>query len=116
MDHQNRPSPGPNHIFSDTTEQCTRDAAAPDLWPVITLSTPRTDDPLAGVTPPAAPVSPLPRDIPTHLQQVHAEMVAALPVRDGRGASHHAVPPLETSDDYDAYIRDRVERWKRSRS
>ena len=93
-----------------------RDATAPDLWPVITLSTPRTDDPLAGITPPAAPVSPLPRDIPTHLQQVHAEMAAALPVRDGQGASHHAVPPLKTSDDYDAYIRERVERWKNSRS
>ncbi len=93
-----------------------RDAAAPDLWPVITLSTPRTDDPLAGVTPPSAPVSPLPRTIPTHLQQVHAEMVAALPVRDAEGATHHAVPHLVTSDDYDSYIRDRVERWKRSRN
>jgi phospholipase C len=92
-----------------------RDAAAPDLWPVITLAEPRTDDPLAGLTPPAAPVSPLPTDIPSHLQQVHAEMAAALPVRDEEGAAHHVVPRLRTSDDYDAYIRDRVARWKRGR-
>jgi phospholipase C len=92
-----------------------RDAAAPDIWPVITLDTPRTDDPLADVTPPVAPVSPLPQNIPTHLQQVQAEMVAALPVRDEQGAAHHTVPRLETSEDYDAYIRDRVERWKNSR-
>ena len=97
-----------------------RDAAAPDLWPVVTLSSPRTDDPLRGAEPPAAPPSPLPRDVPTHLQLVHAAMAAALPVRDGRGASHHALPEampvLETSQQYDAYIRDRVERWKRSRN
>jgi len=92
-----------------------RDAAAPDIWPVITLTTPRADDPLNGVTPPSAPASPLPRNIPTHLQQVHAEMAAALPVRDEQGAMHHTVPRLVTSEDYDAYIRERFERWKRSR-
>jgi phospholipase C len=92
-----------------------RDAAAPDIWPVITLSAPRTDDPLAGIAPPAAPPSPLPRNIPTHLQQVHADMAAALPVRDAQGAMHHTMPHLRTSEDYDAYIRDRTERWKKSR-
>ena len=96
-----------------------RDAAAPDLWPVISLAKPRTDDPLDGVAPPEAPPSPLPRDVPTHLQLINAAMAAALPVHDEQGATHHSTPDVmpvfETSQEYDAYIRDRVERWKRSR-
>ncbi|NUP73346.1 MAG: phosphoesterase [Sinomonas sp.] len=54
-----------------------RDAAAPDLGGVLTLATPRTDDPLAGVTAPTAP--PIPAQLaaqPSHLAEVRDELAA----------------------------------------
>src|ERR1700722_19600384 len=54
-----------------------RDAAAQDVGAVLTLTTPRTDDPLAGVTVPVAPTAAqvkLDTTIPSHLQQVHADL------------------------------------------
>ncbi len=93
-----------------------RDAAAPNVGAVLTLTTPRTDDPLAGVTVPvAAPQSPA-VDQPSHLQQVHAELVSKLPVPDAGGGTHHTMPELKTSEDYSAYIRARTAAWKASRN
>jgi phospholipase C len=54
-----------------------RDAAAPDVAGALTLTTPRTDDPLAGLTAPAPPPSPtgLAASV-SHLQNIQAELVA----------------------------------------
>jgi phospholipase C len=92
-----------------------RDAAAQDVGAVLTLSTPRTDDPLAGVVVPVAATQNPDVDRPSHLQQVQAELVAALPVPDSQGGAHHTMPPLKTNSDYRAYIRSRTEAWKASR-
>lgn len=92
-----------------------RDKAACDLSGVLTLARPRTDDPLAGVSVPA-PAAPNPRgQAPTHLQQVHAELASQLPVPDRSGGTHHVLPPLQTSVDYDNYIRERTAGWRIAR-
>ena len=56
-----------------------RDAAAPDVGAVLTLATPRPDDPLAGVTVPVAAQPNPSADIPSHLLQVHADLVLPPP-------------------------------------
>ncbi|HEX8722361.1 MAG TPA: alkaline phosphatase family protein [Pyrinomonadaceae bacterium] len=86
-----------------------RDAAAPDFGDVLTLETPRTDDPLAGV---AVPVSgrqhPTP-DAPSHLERAHAELVSRLPVADGHGPARPSeTGTLRTAADYKAYITSRT--------
>ncbi|MFE6053224.1 alkaline phosphatase family protein [Kitasatospora sp. NPDC056446] len=53
-----------------------RDAAAADIGAALTLTVPRTDDVLAGVTaPPPAAVNPSAGNV-SHLQQVYADLVA----------------------------------------
>jgi phospholipase C len=49
-----------------------RDQAAPSLGAVLTASAPRTDDPLAGVTPPVSPVTNTLVAAPTHIETVMA--------------------------------------------
>jgi phospholipase C len=93
-----------------------RDAAALDIGAVLTLTTPRTDDPLAGVAVPLAPAqNPADAARPSHLQQVQAELVSQLPVPDGKGGVHHTMPLLKTNADYRAYIRNRTAAWKASK-
>jgi phospholipase C len=92
-----------------------RDAAAPDFGSVLTATTPRTDDPMTGVT---APVSTSPNPAagkPSHLQQIHADLVADLPV-PGTTSSRQALPELRTADEYRRYITARTAAWKASRS
>ena len=92
-----------------------RDAAAQDVSAVLTLATPRTDDPLNGVTVPVAAVAAeakLDTTVPSHLQEVHAALVSQLPVPDERGGVHHTMPNLKTSQDYSEYIRSRTAAWK----
>jgi phospholipase C len=92
-----------------------RDAAAPDLSGVLTLPSPRSDDPLAGVVVPTSTgVNPAAQE-PSHLQQVHAELLAELPVPDASGSVLHTLPALHTTDDYTAYINERTAAWKASR-
>ena len=92
-----------------------RDAAAPGIGAVLTLATPRTDDPLQGVTVPQAKGSNPSAQRPSHLQQVLAELVATLPVPDTAGGTHHEMPPLRTNSEYRTYIQERVAAWKASR-
>jgi phospholipase C len=92
-----------------------RDAAAVGLGDVLTLQDARTDDPLKGVTVPVAGSVNPDEDRPSHLQEIHAELVAQLPVPDEQGRMHHQMPPLKTSSDYRAYIRQRTEAWRASR-
>ena len=93
-----------------------RDAQAPDLGAVLTLSAARSDDPLQGVIVPVAPQA-SPADVPiSHLEQVYAELVSQLPVPDAAGGTHHVKPPLQTSADAKAYIDERIAAWEASRN
>ncbi len=89
-----------------------RDAAASDVGALLTLSAPRTDDPLQGVVVPVSASLPPGQDQPSHLQQVQAELVSQLPVPDEHGGTHHTMPLFETSDECKAYIVDRTNAWK----
>jgi phospholipase C len=77
-----------------------RDAVAPDIGAVLSLTVPRTDDPLAAVTAPAAPPTPsvLAAQV-SHLQHVHADLIAQ---------AHGQVdgPPrrLSTNAEFEHYI------------
>jgi phospholipase C len=92
-----------------------RDAAAPDLGDVLTLTTPRTDDPLAGVVAPTVPgANPAAGEV-SHLQQLQAQMVANLPVPDEQLVGTPALPNQVTPADFDNYIQTRTSRWKLAR-
>jgi phospholipase C len=92
-----------------------RDAAASAVGDVLTLTQPRTDDPLQGVTAPVATGLNPDEDRPSHLQEVQAEMVSQLPVPDEEGGTHHTMPRLTTNSDYKAYICARTAAWRASR-
>jgi phospholipase C len=92
-----------------------RDAAAPGIGAVLTLKTPRTDDPLQGVTVPQSKGSNPAAQHPSHLQMVYAELVSRLPVPDHAGGAHHEMPVLRTNSDYRSYTQERMAAWKGSR-
>ena len=92
-----------------------RDKAAGDIGAVLTLTRARTDDPLAGVVVPVSTGQGPDTTEPSHLQQVHAELVSQLPVPDEHGGTHHQMPALRTSADYKNYIDSRTEAWKASK-
>jgi phospholipase C len=87
-----------------------RDAAAPDVGAVLTRGTPRTDDPLDGVS--APPPSALPPQLlqqPSHLVQVRADLAARLVVE---GHTDGEPPPgLRTTTDYENYVDRRLRQW-----
>ncbi len=92
-----------------------RDAAAPDLGDVLTLITPRADDPLAGVVAPtAAGPNPAAGEV-SHMQQLQAQMVADLPVPDQQLIGAPALPNQVTPADFDNYIATRTSKWKSAR-
>ncbi|MBD8897917.1 alkaline phosphatase family protein [Rhodanobacter sp. DHG33] len=88
-----------------------RDAAASDVGGVLTLTAARTDDPLAGVVVPVSTGANPAAGKPSHLQEVYADLAAALPVA---AAKPHRTS-LHTEDDYKTYIRQRVTAWKAQR-
>lgn len=89
-----------------------RDAAAPGFGDVLTLATPRTDDPLAGVAPPAPSRQPGPAaGRPSHLQEVQADLISrAFPAgRSGRPGNPSGLDEPSgqaTGDDFAHYIRE----------
>ena len=92
-----------------------RDAAAPDLGDVLTLTTPRTDDPIQGVVAPTATgTNPAVGEV-SHLEQLHAQMVADLPVPDEQLVGQPALPNMATPADYKNYIASRTQTWKDAR-
>jgi phospholipase C len=93
-----------------------RDAAAPDVGDALTLSQPRTDDPLAGVSLPTSRGANPVAGTPSHIQQVYAQLVSALPVNDTQGQTHAAMPALTTEQDYHHYIRSRSAAWTAARA
>lgn len=92
-----------------------RDAAAADVSAALTLTVARTDDPIAGVVVPVAGGPQPDTERPSHLQQVHAELVSELPIPDEQGGAHHTMPVLRTNNDYKNYIRTRTAAWKASK-
>lgn len=82
-----------------------RDAAAPSLGGVLTLTTPRTDDVLAGVTVPTAAGASPSAALPSHLQEVQADLIS----RQYPAGQHPAADALASEDSgaaYSNYIRD----------
>jgi phospholipase C len=92
-----------------------RDAAAPDLGDVLTESSPRTDDPLVGISPPSSSAKSPAATLPSHLQKAYADLAAGLPVPGQRLPTSEALSPLRTNADYRAFIDTRVADWKKSR-
>jgi phospholipase C len=96
-----------------------RDAAAPDVGPILTLQTPRTDDPLAAIEPPTAadPVlqagSPPIGAAPSSFLEANALAAAALPVpSDPIADPEAAVKTLTTAADQYAFIQQRRAAWR----
>ena len=92
-----------------------RDAAAPDLGGVLTLTTPRTDDPLAGVV---APTSAQPNQAAgevSHLQQLQAQMTSNLPVPADQLVGEPLLANQRTPADFAHYIAARTSKWKAAR-
>jgi len=92
-----------------------RDKAAADLGDVLTLATPRQDDPLAGVVVPSAGKLHPNLSKPSKLDLLHASQVAHLPVRNDQGTYDHTPPALLTSADVGDYIRARTAAWRHQR-
>jgi phospholipase C len=89
-----------------------RDKAAPDLGDVLTLATPRTDDPLKNVPIPFSK-SPHPNQSqPSLIDQIHASKVANLPLRNEQGSYDRQKPPdLSSSAAISDYIQARTAAW-----
>jgi phospholipase C len=92
-----------------------RDAAAPDLGGVLTLTTPRTDDPLAAVVAPTSTGDNPAAGEVSHLQQLHAQMIADLPVPDEHLVGAPVLPDQNTPEQYANYIATRTHTWKSAR-
>ena len=93
-----------------------RDAAAPDLGGVLTLATPRADDPMAGVTAPTSSgQNPAAGEV-SHLLSLQAQQVSELQVP----VSHLQNAPLlanqHTPADYENYIAARTDTWQTARA
>jgi len=96
-----------------------RDAAAPDLGSILTLETPRTDDPLAGLEPPTAPDpvlvpgSPPVGAAPSSFLEANALAAAALPVPADPIADPAAkVSTLTTAAQQYTFIQERRAAWR----
>lgn len=89
-----------------------RDKEAPDLGDVLTLSEPRKDDPLKGVVIPVSSTLHPNQSQPSVLEQVHAEKVSLLPLRNDQGSyDHHTPPDLSSSAAIGDYIQSRTAAW-----
>ncbi len=89
-----------------------RDKAAPSLGDVLTLATPRTDDPLNGVVTPTSQATHPNASKPSLIEKIHANKVAHLEVRNDKGSyDQHTPPDLSTSDAIGDYIQNRTAAW-----
>jgi phospholipase C len=78
-----------------------RDAAASDVSGALTLQTPRSDDPLAGVTVPSSTLAPPQEDAPSHLQEVLADLISR------QHPAGTPEPALRTRTEYARYTHPR---------
>jgi len=89
-----------------------RDAAAPGLGDVLTLATPRTDDPLKGVQIPVSNATHPHLSQPSLLEKIHAKRLSELPLRNDKGMyQQHTPPDLSSSDAIGDYIEMRTAAW-----
>jgi phospholipase C len=89
-----------------------RDKAAPDLGDVLTLATPRTDDPLKGVQIPVSSNAHPNQSHPSVIEKLHAMKVSHLPLRNDQGTyDHHTPPDLSSSAQIGDYIQARTAAW-----
>ncbi len=89
-----------------------RDKAAPDLGDVLTLATPRADDPLQGVQIPVSTVAHPEQSAPALIENIHAHKVSLLPLRNDQGSyDRHTPPDLSTSAQIGDYIQGRTAAW-----
>ena len=92
-----------------------RDAIAPHLGHILTLSEPRRDDPLEGVTPPTAPDPVLQADsapigaAPSSFLEAKAISAATLPVPF---KPEQTLAALSTAAQHYAFIEDRLQTWE----
>jgi phospholipase C len=93
-----------------------RDAAAPDLGNVLSLTTPRTDDPLASVTAPSSSgANPAVAEV-SHIQQVNAQLTSELPVSFDKLHSAPLLSAQKTPADFEHYISSRTQTWRAVRA
>jgi phospholipase C len=88
-----------------------RDKTSPDLGDVLTLATPRADDPLHGVSVPASRQTHPAASKPSELEMIHAERVSKLPIPDAFGHYQHTPPELSTSAAMHDYVEGRTALW-----
>ena len=89
-----------------------RDAAAPDLGDVLTLATPRTDDPLNGVQIPIYNGTHPNASQPSLIEKMHAHKVSLLPLRNDHGSyDQHDMPTMASSAQIGDYIQMRTAAW-----
>ncbi len=94
-----------------------RDLAAPALDGVLTLSAPRTDDPLNGVAVPTSAAALPAAAAPDHLELALATAAADLPVSDLAGNGMHVeMPVFHTGDEALQYSHDRYQAYKQQRA
>jgi len=90
-----------------------RDKAAPDLGDVLTLATPRTDDPLKGVQVPISHAIHPNQSHPSAIEKIYARKVSLLPIPNEKGSyDQHTPPDLSSSDAINDYIQSRTAAWK----
>jgi phospholipase C len=82
-----------------------RDAAAPSIEGVLTLTTPRTDDVLAGVTVPTVAAAGPSAGLPSHLQEVQAELISRR-YPAGQSGIPGVTRPVPTERALASYIRE----------
>ncbi len=81
-----------------------RDAAAPGIADVLTLTQPRTDDVLAGVAVPKSGSAGPSAGLPSHLQEVQADLISRRFPPEQR-TDAEALPRLGTNEAYATYIK-----------
>jgi phospholipase C len=89
-----------------------RDQAAASLGDVLTLTTPRGDDPLQGVAVPLSTGHHPNSSSPSKIDRLFAARVAALPIRNEKGHYEEAAPMLTSAAEISDFIRDRTAAWK----
>ncbi len=97
-----------------------RDAAAPHIGGVLTLKTPRTDDPLKGITVPVSKAKPALSMAPDKFQLVLAQAAADLPLREDEDLTMSGHPPVTpqfaTGQEAIEYARHRYSQFDAERS
>jgi phospholipase C len=93
-----------------------RDAAAPTLSGALSLSQPRSDDPLSGVTaPPPSQGNPAAGQA-SHIQQLHAELASYLPIPGEGRRSTSPITAASSEAEAEQYIRERTSKWVSTRA